>query len=495
MTVAAQPVDSARSSRVALVPLDDRPICLQLPVLLGEVADTEVITPPRGVLGRFHKTGDGDAIARWLDGLDLTTLDAVVVSTDMLAYGGLAGSRVPRVFEADARRRLEAVGRLKQRRPGLRVYAFSTIFATAPDNGTESDAERQTRARNHAINLSLAGPAFLAAIDYLVFSPQSGSSGGVEESRSAIAEAISKAGAANRVVIHPGADHVAMLLLARAVGARFAYSPAVQAVYSSTAARETAATVAAHVATAGARLADRGALQLFVYASRHENPDQADAFAARVAQAVNNAGRVVVADVDLKEDMFGAWLPLVEGLRTRKLLPRLYSYASSNTTEDTLGTSLAHALLYAVAVEKVAPASVAVGQRVASAQVRALLHRFINDFLYLGVVRGQTIEDFAGPRNLNAQRLDESGRARVEKHLVSELKPLAESLSADFTAQPWRLPSPAGRRSRVALTVKDLDGFEVSLPWGRMVEAEIRFGLTAQPLAATPRPPAPRVLQ
>ena len=87
--------------RVALVPLDDRPQCLQDLVLLGEVADAEVITLPRVVLGRFLKTGDGAAIARWLDGLDLTTLDAVVVSTDMLAYGGLMGSRVPRVFEAD----------------------------------------------------------------------------------------------------------------------------------------------------------------------------------------------------------------------------------------------------------------------------------------------------------------------------------------------------------------------------------------------------------
>ena len=147
------------SARVALVPLDDRPVCLQLPVMLGEVADTEVITPPRGVLGRFLKTGDGDAIARWLDGLDLATLDAVVISTDMLAYGGLAGSRVPRVFEADARRRLDALIRLKQRRPDLRVYAFSTILGQAPANEADSDAWRQARARNHAINLSLVGPA------------------------------------------------------------------------------------------------------------------------------------------------------------------------------------------------------------------------------------------------------------------------------------------------------------------------------------------------
>ena len=71
--------------------------------------------------------------------------DIGVVSTDMLAYGGLTGSRVPRVFEADARRRLEAIGRLKQRRSDLRVYAFSTILGQAPAN--ESDADRQTRAQ------------------------------------------------------------------------------------------------------------------------------------------------------------------------------------------------------------------------------------------------------------------------------------------------------------------------------------------------------------
>ena len=60
--------------------------------------------------GGFTRPATATPSRRWLDGLDLTTLDAVVVATDMLAYGGLTGSRVPRVFEADARRRLEAIG-------------------------------------------------------------------------------------------------------------------------------------------------------------------------------------------------------------------------------------------------------------------------------------------------------------------------------------------------------------------------------------------------
>lgn len=496
MTVAAQPAAPPMSARVALVPLDDRPPCLQFPVLLGEVADTEVLTPPRGVLGRFLKTGDGDAIARWLDGLDLTTLDAVVISTDMLAYGGLAGSRVPRVFEADARRRLDALARLEQRRPDLRVYAFSTILREAPAPEGDNDAWRQTRARNHAINLSLVELAARGAIDYLVFSQDDGRSSGVHVAdREAIAEAIGKAGLTGRVAIQSGADQIAMLLLARALATRFNYQPVVQAVYSSTTAREAVMAVAAQVATAGARLADRGGVQVFVHASRQQIPDQADAFAGRVAQAVSRGGRVVVADIDMMGDAPGASLLFTEGLRTSKLLPRLFGYASSNTAEDTIGTALAHGLLFALAVDKVAPGSPAVGLRVASAQVRLLLHRFVNDFLYEGIVRGQATEDFLGPRNLNPLRLDESGRVRVEKYLVGELKPLAESLAADFTAQPWRLPGPSGRRSTVGLTVKDIEGFALTLPWGRMLEAEIQFRLSAQPLAATPRPPAPRVLQ
>ena len=496
MTVAAQPASPPMSARVALVPLDDRPRCLQYPVLLGEVADTEVLTPPRVLLGRSVKTGDGDAIARWLDSLDLVTLDAVVISTDMLAYGGLAGSRVPRVFEADARRRLEALARLKQRQPNLRVYAFGTILPEAPAPEADNDPSRQTGARNRAINLSLVELAARGAIDYLVFGQDDGRSSGVSVAdRVAIGEAIGKAGVAGRVVIQSGADQIAMLLLARALATRFNYQPVVQTVYSSTTAREAEMTVATQVAIAGARLADRGGVQLLVYASRHESQDQADAFASRVARSVSSGGRVVVADLNTKGGAPGAWLPLIEGLRTRKLLPRLFSYASSNTTEDTIGTALAQGLLFALAVDKVAPALPAVGLRVGSAQVRLLLHRFVNDFLYEGVVRAQATEDFLRPRNLNPLRLDESGRVRVEQYLVGELKPLAESLAADFTAQPWRLPGPSSRRSTVALAVKDIEGFALTLPWGRMLEAEIQFRLSAQPQVATPRPPAPRVLQ
>ena len=89
-----------------------------------------------------------------------------------------------------------------------------------------------------------------------------------------------------------------MLLLTRAVLDRATYTPAVQVVYSSAKAREAEAAVVSQVANAGGRVADRGDVQLFVYASRHETPDPAEAFAGRIAQAITNGRRVVVADID-----------------------------------------------------------------------------------------------------------------------------------------------------------------------------------------------------
>lgn len=491
--MAAQPAPAA-SRRVALVPLDDRPPNLQWPILLGEVADTEVITPARGVLGRFLKTADGDAISRWLDSLDLSSLTAVVVSSDMLAYGGLAGSRVPRVFEADARRRLDALARLKQRRPDLPVYAFSTMLR-APAPADDAETREAARTRNQAVNLSLVARAAGGEIDYLVFSQDGAPQDGASADRDAIVAAIAEAGITSRAGVHAGPDQVAMLLLARAMAARVGYRPVVQPIYSSPTARQAASMLTAQAEMAGASVAERGGLQVFVYASRQESPDLADGFAARISQAVASGNRVVVADLDTTGTSAGAWLPLIEAMRTRKILPRLFSYASSTSAEHTVGTALAHGVVYAVAVDTVAARSVAAGHRVATAQVKMLLHRLIYDFLYEGVIRRQVIEDFVRPRSLNPSRLDDSGRPRVERHLTSELKPLAESLAADFTAQPWRLPGATRRPTRVGLTVKDIDGFEVTLPWGRMAEAEIRFGVVAQPLASTPRPPGPRVLQ
>jgi transcriptional regulator len=113
LTAGAQPATPRVSARVALVPLDDRPVCLQLPVMLGEVADTEVITPPRGVLGRFQKTGDGDAIARWLETLGEGALQIE------------EGSLYPALYRLERKGWIEAEWGLSETKRKVKLYRLT----------------------------------------------------------------------------------------------------------------------------------------------------------------------------------------------------------------------------------------------------------------------------------------------------------------------------------------------------------------------------------
>ena len=44
------------------MPLDDRPVTLQLPKMVGAIAGVRVATPPRALLGRYLDYGDPDAL-------------------------------------------------------------------------------------------------------------------------------------------------------------------------------------------------------------------------------------------------------------------------------------------------------------------------------------------------------------------------------------------------------------------------------------------------
>ena len=118
---------------IAFVPLDDRPVTLQLPVMLGEIAGQPLITPPLRTLGHYLRPGDPDAILAWLESPATAGVSAVIASTDMIAYGGLVASRTPNAAGLNlAVPRLRRLAQLKTVRPGAFVGAFGTIVRLAP---------------------------------------------------------------------------------------------------------------------------------------------------------------------------------------------------------------------------------------------------------------------------------------------------------------------------------------------------------------------------
>ena len=119
-------------SLITLVPLDDRPVTRQLPQMLGRIAGQRVIEPPRALLGNYLTFGNPDAIIAWLNGEAPRRGNAFVISTDMLAYGGLVASRVPGVTYADAYFRLNELQQLHAEYPDTWIGAFGTIMRLAP---------------------------------------------------------------------------------------------------------------------------------------------------------------------------------------------------------------------------------------------------------------------------------------------------------------------------------------------------------------------------
>jgi hypothetical protein len=523
------PPPSPRSARIVLVPLDDRPRSLAEVIRLAAVADAEIVSPPAGLLSRHLRTGDGDGLARWLDGLDLNAIDAVVISTDMLAYGGLLGSRSGRVLEPDGRRRLGAIDRLKARRADLPVFAFTSLLRQAPtdDGGNAAwrdaltnwarysasndaadaaagaekaegalpagmlDAYKATRARNLALTLAMIERAASRTVDVLVIGDDEPQSVGVQVAeRARVSLAIAKSGAADRILLRVGIEEAAPLLVARGLLARSKVAPTVRVTYSPDAARTRLGdAVAADLMTLGVRAAtSKGAATVVLEVFASGGSASAEALARRL---VATRELVAVADVGEAE---GGSLGLLETLRSTRAYPRLAGYAAGPDPQAAVVASLVQALMVASIVDR--PARQREAQnRIASAQVRQLLGRAIEDVLYHDVIAPQAAEEILAPRSATPNAVPEKERPRLAAYVEKEMTPLAQSLVADFGMRPWQLPSRTGKAATPGIVVKDVPKLLVSFPWGDIAEPEIVFDLVVEPATAAPRPPPPRILR
>src|SRR5690625_6273989 len=98
---------------LALLPLDERPVNVQLPADVAAITGTSLSTPPLQALPRGRAPGDRDALSRWLDAEAAGGAQEVIVSVDMLMHGGLIASRLSGSELPDSIARLEQLRRLR----------------------------------------------------------------------------------------------------------------------------------------------------------------------------------------------------------------------------------------------------------------------------------------------------------------------------------------------------------------------------------------------
>lgn len=123
--------------KICFIPIDNRPVCYNLAKDIAAIdGDIELFIPPREFLGDLTKTAEVDKILDWLR--NIPACDAMVLSLDTIAYGGLIPSRRGTESFEEIKARLEA---LKPLLEGKKVYAFSSIMRISNNNYNEEEKE------------------------------------------------------------------------------------------------------------------------------------------------------------------------------------------------------------------------------------------------------------------------------------------------------------------------------------------------------------------
>lgn len=123
--------------KVALIPIDNRPVCYNLAKEIADIDnDLELFLPERKHLGGLRSVANVDKLITWLE--SIKEADTVVISLDTIAHGGLIPSRRSKETFEEIQSRLERIKPLLQ---GKKVYAFSSIMRISNNNVNEEEKE------------------------------------------------------------------------------------------------------------------------------------------------------------------------------------------------------------------------------------------------------------------------------------------------------------------------------------------------------------------
>ncbi len=495
---------STHLAPIAFIPLDDRPVTLQLPVMLGSIAGQQVVTPPLVSIGHYLRPGDPEAILNWLESPATAGVSAVIASTDMVAYGGLVASRTPLIGIDAAVGRLRRFARIKTLRSEAFVGAFGTVvrlaptgvpghgqvpgywaaggtvdaiaaYANLPDPPADpADAAKAARlrvqigpkvlgeylgvrARNLGVDEWALQFVYDGAIDRLVLGQDDAGPTGLHlRDVAALNAAVRDYGIGDRVSIEPGADELGMVLIARAFARNAGWQPSVRVVYSRPGGSEVQdrleyvpidVTIARLIAACGAhRVARGGDVVLYVRVPDTNDADEA-AFENNLAADVAAGASVTVADLSFLSGGPGeSQRALTEDLIARGIAGKIDGFASWNTTANTVGTSLAAALA--------AGAGRRAGTFDARAQAEFLLDRYVDDYAFHQFVRPEL------NTTLRARDIDTT---LLEPNVAGEANSLNRTLL-------W--PYALDLLGRIFPRYSDA-GLTITLPWERTFETAI----------------------
>lgn len=496
------------AQHILVVPLDNRPASGQYAEIIGKIGGADVLTPPLRLFGNYTIAGQPDAILDWMDQQDLGSLDALVVSSDMLLYGSLFESRKYKTTVEQATARLNRFLAIRRKATHARCYVFSSIMRLTPSATHDESAYRMALAQYVVMRSSHGDPKTLRTlraqipagaledydaarrrnlamqmtllkqpgIDYLVFGQDDASAAGPQVAERRELQSAIQSQSATRARICEGVDQVSSLLVSRALLTRTGRKTSVRVVYSDVAASNRIAmfesqpiskTVVDQIETSGARLAWPGVdpdYTLFVNV-----PGRAHApflsFLTNLESTVDGGGNAAVADANVSPETAAPDPELYGSISDKGRPLKLLAYSAWNTAANTIGTSVAASNTYLLS-----KGSGNVSCEVAQKQF--MLYRMANDFAYHTMTRPVAYAMTDGPRQPAIFGKDfYEVNDFVQRDLSKFLK---KAFYDGFLGRQFKI----GDKSFEFYGITDLS---VSLPWPRPYEVRLEFDLEARP--------------
>lgn len=507
----------SRPFKVLLIPLDERPPCLQFTEKMGLIANADVVSPPRELLGKFTRPGDADKIIEWIIKQDLKSFDAAIISIDMIAYGGLVASRLNQVSVKVALDRIKVVNEIKKTVPLLPIFGQSVIMRLAPTGDGRNEAYREklarwadifpyaenraeteklekeipidalsnykeARKRNLILNMEAINLARNGVLDYLILSQDDAKPKGIHTAdRNKLVMEVSQNNLANKIIIQPGTDEISMLLLSRALNSHYNLTSKVFVKYSSMAAASSAMpfedrplreTVSYNIIAAGAQETSRPELAdliFYVFTSRFDSA-RAESFALEIDKDISDGKRIMIADIDPKGNIQGGDPRFAKALQKLKVFTEIYSYASWNTAGNTIGTSLPQGLIFHLAERKLMKDQ-SLRLKIWNAQNWFIMHRLLDDYSFHTLVRPKANEYFKQSNRSGFERTENIAR-EVERYASELLQPMFHALSEIYTQK---------RKDSIQEHINCIPAnMKFRLPWNRTFEGEIEFDVACR---------------
>jgi hypothetical protein len=499
---------------ISFVPMYATPTAAQLPVMAGRIAGVRVIEPPVSMLGDYIAPGDVGGIDRWLQSPPANSAGAFVVSTDMLAYGGLDASRVPGgVTQAQALTRLGTLRDLRRAHPHAWIGAFGTVMRLEPTSVTSvgeaagysqiaqnptwefvwdyaqlhdpplpSELPRAqhlralmgervlqdylwTRRRDRNVDMAVLGLASDGVANRVVLGQDDAGPVGLHvKDVAALRAEQQRLDIGDRASVEPGADELGLALVANAMARSIGWTPHIAVVYSRPnggltqdpleyAPIET--TIGALIRLCGG-VRDDGHPDLTLFVRVPHTDAAQDVTLLQTMRTDVAMGRsVALVDLTYLTYKYESQAAFVQKLIDAGIAGTIDSYSAWNTDANSAGIALGEAI------------AAGVGRRDARydplAHAAFMLDRYIDDYLYHTRIRPQVNAELTAQGVTEHYWLAPEVAQRVNARVRELITPLAYDL--------LRRIYPRYRAARL----------DIRLPWPRTAEIQSEIRLEAKP--------------